>query len=514
MKSEVWLDIECLSAMARVRGADVAGGRNPGTVHWRDGGVFLDLTGSGITRDALALFVEHARNQGLFLRRDALFEGQRSAASQPRHLPLPALRRPWGKSAVVDGTDISLAIAQARHWPECMAQAVRDGSLTGATGRRFSDVLHLGEARDAARLSALANSLAPVSGGPRVHFLSERDGPALRRLMARLDPAETLVVLAFADPGAEAARGLAEPVLDWVRRGVGERRAARHFAAVTRSARAAFALGVPAERVIAADADWLADFSVWSPVNLGLMIALGPETLAEMRDGAYQADRHFETAGTDSNLPVLLAFYDMWLEAMGAAPSRAQVCDPALSGWDVLGGVAIGGGQDDPTEYVVAALPASEEWSDFEIRRTADDLARKRRPSRPSTGVAAEGGARVARPSIVLAYRKMDARTMGRLIALAEHRAFVAAILRSVPERAGAQPRLDEFEARALRSALNGGPVSGFDPKTSAILGSLMGGAGASPLFPDAQPGSNVVPLHTGQRGAGGASGRAGAVVP
>src|SRR6056297_1155405 len=158
---------------------------------------------------------------------------------------------------------------------------------------------------------------------------------------------------------------------------------------------------------------------------------------------------------------------------MGAVPARMQVCDPALSGWDMLGGAGRSAELDGPTEYIVAALPASEDWSDFQIRRTAEALARLRRLNgRVDPVSAGEAPRRAARPSIVLAYRKLDARTMGRMIAITEHRAFVAAILRAEPEKTGGRPHLDEFETRALREALKGGTVAGFDPATTSLLGS------------------------------------------
>jgi glucose-6-phosphate isomerase len=95
---------------------------------------------------------------------------------------------------------------------------------------------------------------------------------------------------------------------------------AAQFAALSTSAEKTAAFGIDASRVFGF-ADWVGGrYSMWGPIGLSLMIAVGPEAFDEFLRGAQSMDQHFQTTAFDQNMPVLLALVGIW---------HNQVCDYA-----------------------------------------------------------------------------------------------------------------------------------------------------------------------------------------
>jgi hypothetical protein len=76
----------------------------------------------------------------------------------------------------VDGADIRPAIAQTLGRMKAFARGVRDGSVVGRSGRRFTDVINIRIGGSDLGPMMATRALAPYHDGPRCHFLSNVDG--------------------------------------------------------------------------------------------------------------------------------------------------------------------------------------------------------------------------------------------------------------------------------------------------------------------------------------------------
>lgn len=96
----------------------------------------------------------------------------------------------------------------------------------------------------------------------------------------------------------------AEAVKAWYRgAGFSESETARHFCAVSADTEAAQSFGIAAERVFAMY-DWVGGrYSVWSPVGLPVMVAVGGARFRELLAGAHAMDSHFSTRRRVATFP-------------------------------------------------------------------------------------------------------------------------------------------------------------------------------------------------------------------
>lgn len=200
----------------------------------------------------------------------------------------------------------------------------RGGKRRGAGGRPFENVLHLGiggsELGPALAVEALA---AHRSGGLAVHFVANVDGHALAPRLAELDPETTLVVVASKTFTTEETRKNAESTASWLRRGGGA--VADQMVAITARPEAAAALGIAPENVLPIW-DWVGGrTSLWSAVGLPIALAVGMAGFRALLAGAARMDEHFRSAPAECNLPLLLGLLEVWYTDFWGAAGQAVV---------------------------------------------------------------------------------------------------------------------------------------------------------------------------------------------
>jgi glucose-6-phosphate isomerase len=201
-------------------------------------------------------------------------------------------------------------------------EAVHSGQQKGATGLAFTDVLTIGIGGSdlGPKVATEALTVGRTDQKLNAHFLSNVDGSAFLEATRGLDPARTLVLVASktfttleTSMNAAAARA-------WIVGALSEKAVAAHFAALSTNLKAVAAFGMNPERVFAFQ-DWVGGrYSLWSPVGLVIPLAVGWDKFQQMLDGAWAMDCHFRDTPLRQNLPVLLGLAGIWnTNALGCA---------------------------------------------------------------------------------------------------------------------------------------------------------------------------------------------------
>ena len=98
----------------------------------------------------------------------------------------------------------------------------------------------------------------------------------------------------------------------------------RHFVAVSTEKDLVEQFGIDPRQNMFQFWDWVGGrYSLCSAIGLPLMIAVGPESFFRMLDGFYAMDRHFRTAPVERNMPVILALLGIWYNNLFGAESHA-----------------------------------------------------------------------------------------------------------------------------------------------------------------------------------------------
>lgn len=283
-------------------------------------GMLLDVSKTAITPLARDALVALAKARRVPERREAMFAGEIVNASESRPALHTALRNLSGGPVRVDGQDVMPGVREVLARMAAFSGDVRSGAFAAAGGP-VTDVLGIGIGGSHLGPEMAALALAPDSDGPRCHFVSNVDGADFADAVARLDPRRTLAIVASKTFATAETMANAAAVRNWLAAAVDD--PAAQFAAVSANAERAGEFGIPAERVFGFG-DWVGGrYSIWGPVGLPLMIAIGEERFRAFLEGGESMDRHFREAPLEQSMPVMLALTGLWHSHACGHPTRA-----------------------------------------------------------------------------------------------------------------------------------------------------------------------------------------------
>ena len=451
--------------------------------------LLLDFSKCAVTAETLALLEQLARAAGVEQRRAAMFAGEAINATEGRAVLHTALRNSSGRAVKVDGADVMGDVQAVLAAMATFADGIRSGRIAGASGSRITDVVNIGIGGSDLGPAMATLALAPYHDGPRAHYVSNVDGAHIADTLKGLDPASTLFIIASKTFTTIETMTNAETARRWIASALGEDAVSAHFAAVSTALDKVAAFGIAEDRVFGFW-DWVGGrYSMWSAIGLPVMIAIGSENFGRLLDGANAMDRHFETAPLQDNLPMMLGLIGYWHRVVCDYPARAVIPydqrlarlpaylqqldmesngkgvtldgtpvstptgplvwgEPGTNGQHAFFQLLHQGTDVIPVEFLVAAVGHEPELRHHHDLLVANCFAQSEalmkgrtleeaRAQMLAKGMAAQEVERIAphrvfsgnRPSVTLLYRTLDPFTLGRLIALYEHRVFVEAQL-------------------------------------------------------------------------------------
>ncbi|HEX8841072.1 MAG TPA: glucose-6-phosphate isomerase [Sphingomicrobium sp.] len=458
-------------------------------------GLYFDWSKTHLDERLIDEFVVRAEAMGLSAARDALFSGAIVNQSEGR----PATHVAERGNGSPEGVDLATA---RRQRTRALVDAIEAGAFGSVTG-----VLHIGIGGSVLGPALLVDALGRRGSKLPVRFLSNIDGAAFEEAVKPLDPATTLVVVVSKSFTTAETRSNREAALGWLR-SAGVKDPDGRVIAVTARPEAAVEAGVDETRVLQFDEGVGGRYSLWSSVGISAALALGWDAFEELLEGAAEMDRHFRFAEPEANIPLVGAFADrLYAERQGCQtravfayderlrllPSYLQQLEMESNGKSVRSDgtpveaptapVTWGGTGTDaqhavfqllhqgtvlvPTEFVTVA--EAEDSQDPEQRRQlllnafAQGAALMQGRSSEDPQRSYPGN----RPSSTILIERLDARSLGALIAFYEHRTFANAVLLGINPFDQFGVELGKSIARQLSE---GADEDRLDPSTRALM--------------------------------------------
>ncbi len=276
-------------------------------------GMLFDYSKTQFDDQIRAALVTAAQDAGVEARRDAMFSGARINETEGRAVLHTALRNLDGGSILVDGKDVMPGVLETLKRMESVAKQIRSSDMT--------DVVNIGIGGSDLGPKMATIALAPYHDGPRCHFVSNVDGADISDVLRQCDPAKTMFIVASKTFTTIETMTNAQTAKDWLaHHGVSD---AGRFVALSSNAAKAAEWGIPGEKVLGFE-DWVGGrYSVWGPIGLSLMVAIGPDAFKAFLRGAQEMDLHFCSAPLHQNMPVLLALVGLFHNQIQGHATRA-----------------------------------------------------------------------------------------------------------------------------------------------------------------------------------------------
>ena len=493
------------------------------------GDLLFDYAKTNIDAEARAQLIDLLEQTQVAQKRDAMFAGAPINETEGRAVLHSALRNLDGGAVEVDGVDVMPGVLDTLAAMERFAADVRSGAFSGAGGK-ITDVINIGIGGSDLGPAMAVRALAPYHDGPKCHFVSNVDPADVADVLRVCDPATTLVIVASKTFTTIETMTNARTAHAWMGEAVAD--AGTQFAALSTAEDKTAAFGIAPDRVFGFE-DWVGGrYSMWGPIGLSLMIAIGPEAFRAFLRGGQAMDVHFRAADWAENVPAMLALVGIWHNQVCGHATRAvlpydnnlarlpaylQQLEMESNGkgvsmdgasLDVESGPVVWGepgtnGQHAfyqlihqgtrvvPCEFLVAARGHEDALhhqhqllvanclaqSEALMRGRSLDEAREKNAGK-FEGDELERQARHRvfagnRPSVTLAYPLLDPFMLGQIIALYEHRVFVEGVVLGINSYDQWGVELGKELATALQPVVEGGDTAGKDASTAGLVGFL-----------------------------------------
>ncbi|HEY9102658.1 glucose-6-phosphate isomerase [Chitinimonas sp.] len=285
-------------------------------------GILLDYSKNRLDEAARIALFALARSSGLEARRQAMLGGEKINSTEQRAVLHTALRAPASARIEVDGENVVPAVHEVLARMGAFAERVRSGAWLGYNGRPITDVVNIGIGGSDLGPFMACEALQDFGAQHlNMHFVSTVDGWQLASVLAKLDPATTLFIVASKTFTTQETLTNARAARQWLIEAAGQEAAvAKHFVAVSTNAAAVSAFGIDTDNMFGFW-NWVGGrYSLWSAIGLPILLYIGPAQFQALLAGARAMDEHFASAPLEQNLPVILALLGIWyINGMGAS---------------------------------------------------------------------------------------------------------------------------------------------------------------------------------------------------
>lgn len=497
----------------------------------RVGDLILDYSKTNIDDEGRALLIDLLGKTAVGSKRDAMFGGAKVNETEDRAVLHTALRNLDGGPVETDGQDVMPQIRATLDDMADFADAVRTGRFKGQGGA-ITDVINIGIGGSDLGPAMATLALRPYHDGPRCHFVSNVDPADIAEALRLCDPATTLVIVASKTFTTIETMTNARTAKAWMGQGVAN--PAAQFTALSTAAERTAEFGIDPSRVFGFE-DWVGGrYSMWGPIGLSLMIAIGPDGFRAFLRGGQAMDTHFRVADWHENLPALLALVGIWHNQIEGHATRAVLPydnrlarlpaylqqlemesngkrvsmdgadleidsgpvvwgEPGTNGQHAFYQLIHQGTRTVPCEFLVAARGHEDDLhhqhqllianclaqSEALMKGRSLDEAREIMAAKGLTGNELDRQARHRvfpgnRPSITIAYPQLTPFVLGQLIALYEHRVFVEGAVLGINSYDQWGVELGKELASALQPVIEGrAGTEGKDGSTAQLVAFL-----------------------------------------
>ena len=486
--------------------------------------VFADLSKNRLDATTQGLLMDLARQSGVEAHRDAMFAGEKINNAENRAVMHWLLRKAESTTDANANADVDADLKLVHQTLTPMlayAEQIRaDAQIT--------DIVNIGiGGSDLGPLMAVLALDSFATTGKRLHFVSNVDGHELAAVLKNLKAENTLFLVASKTFTTIETMTNALSAKAWFEANYGDKSnllttnkdnttgISRHFAALTTNVAAANSFGISTTFGFW---DWVGGrYSMWSAIGLPIAIAIGAQGFKDMLAGASAMDDHFRTAPLASNLPVKLGLLDVWYRnfhgftsrcvapyhsALKRLPAYLQQLEmesngkqvdangellpfstsavvwgePGTNGQHAFFQMLHQGTDVVPVEFI-AVKNARHNLPGHQQRLLANAVAQAQALMMGKADAGADMGGHKNfpgnRPSTTMLLEDLTPASFGALIALYEHRVFVAGSVWGINSFDQWGVELGKVLAVDIEKRMSSGDLSGLDGSTQGLLKKL-----------------------------------------
>lgn len=145
------------------------------------------------------------------------------------------------------------------------------------------------------------------------YFVSNVDGADLAQALEKCDPETTLFIVASKTFTTQETMTNAFSAREWfLNKASDSTHIKKHFVALSTNKHAVTSFGIDPDNMFEFW-DWVGGrYSLWSAIGLSIALYVGMNQFEELLKGGFEMDEHFKTAPIEKNIPIIMGLLGIW----------------------------------------------------------------------------------------------------------------------------------------------------------------------------------------------------------
>ena len=280
-------------------------------IKWND--FYVDFSKNRINKETINLFCELLEEINLKDSINKYFDGGIINKTENRAVLHTALRSKINTGIKDEGVDIYSNIKEVNKKIHKFSDSIISGFRKGHTGKPFTDVVNIGIGGSDLGPSMVVDSLKFYKNHLNTHFVSNVDGDHVNEVIKKLNPETTLFVIVSKTFTTQETLSNANTIRNWfLKNGAKNKDITKHFIAVSTNTEKVVSFGIDKHNIFPMW-NWVGGrFSLWSAVGISISLSVGYDNFTKLLDGANEMDNHFRNTKFEKNIPVMLACIGIW----------------------------------------------------------------------------------------------------------------------------------------------------------------------------------------------------------
>ncbi len=276
--------------------------------------IVFDYSKNIITEKTIQLLLQLAEECKVRDSINAMFNGELINGTEKRSVLHVALRNFSDRPIYSEGIDVMPEVNKVLRKMGSFSKAVHSGKQRGYTGKRIKYIVNIGIGGSDLGPQMVTAALQPYwMEGMQAYFVSNVDGTHIAETLKKVNPERTLFCIASKTFTTQETMTNAHTARAWfLEHAKEEKHIAKHFVALSTNEKEVVKFGIDKKNMFEFW-DWVGGrYSLWSAIGLSIVLTIGYRNFTDLLKGAHHIDDHFSNTPLEKNIPALMALVGIW----------------------------------------------------------------------------------------------------------------------------------------------------------------------------------------------------------
>jgi glucose-6-phosphate isomerase len=256
---------------------------------------------------------------------EAMFNGDKINETENRSVLHVALRNFSKNPMYSERKNVMPLVKKVLRQMKDFCNRIHDGEWRGYSGKKIKYIVNIGIGGSDLGPQMVAEALKPYwMENIQTYFVSNVDGTHIAETLKKVKPERTLFLVASKTFTTQETMTNAHTAREWfLKKAKDEKYIAKHFAALSTNENEVVKFGIDKKNMFEFW-DWVGGrYSLWSAIGLSIALTIGYKNFEQLLKGGHEIDKHFRTESFGKNIPVVAALIGLWYTNFFGSQSEA-----------------------------------------------------------------------------------------------------------------------------------------------------------------------------------------------